>query len=288
LSRVLDIFKAQEESLLPYTESIHRHSLTVDVTAINIMTAGKPAQLAPSRSVAAQKYFDNGDAPRINTEILIAEALRSQYPQLHLTVVNQGSCNILGFASAGNAAIAPIDNENDRLLTRRYSPPASRLDDSKGSLSDAVAFGKFLVDWRKKEFVVFVADGRDGSGNFPIVNQYILSPSIEATNNLLLEVGEWSSQPHNEVWVFDGGYWQKSSELWQSVQKSRWEDVILEDKMKKAIIDDVNNFFEGRDAYARLKVPWKRGLIYYGPPGNGKTISIKVMFAFPVLHPLSH
>nr|GFD61087.1 hypothetical protein [Tanacetum cinerariifolium] len=27
----------------------------------------------------------------------------------------------------------------------------------------------------------------------------------------------------------------------------------------------------------KLKVPWKRGIIYYGPPGNGKTISIKAM-----------
>jgi DNA replication protein DnaC len=47
--------------------------------------------------------------------------------------------------------------------------------------------------------------------------------------------------------------------------------------MKKAIIDDHQSFFDSRDTYARLKVPWKRGLIYHGPPGNGKTISIKAM-----------
>jgi AAA+ superfamily predicted ATPase len=241
------------------------------------MTAGKPAQLAPSRSVACQAYFDHASAPRVNTEIVIVKALRDQYPQLHLTVVNRYNCDIIRFASAGNAAVAPIDNENDRLSTRRYNAPGSRLEDSKGSLADTIEFGKFLVDWRKKEFVVFVADGRDGSGLFAVENQYILSSSVEATNNLLLEVGDWSSRLHDEVWVFDGGRWQKSRELWQSVQNSRWEDVILEEKMKKVIIDDVANFFDSRDAYARLKVPWKRGLIYYGPPGNGKTISIKAM-----------
>jgi len=37
----------------------------------------------------------------------------------------------------------------------------------------------------------------------------------------------------------------------------------------------VNRFFDGREAYDRLKVPWKRGIIFHGPPGNGKTISIK-------------
>lgn len=47
--------------------------------------------------------------------------------------------------------------------------------------------------------------------------------------------------------------------------------------MKDAIIGDVNTFFDSRDTYEKLKVPWKRGIIYYGPPGNGKTISIKAM-----------
>lgn len=82
---------------------------------------------------------------------------------------------------------------------------------------------------------------------------------------------------HNEVWVFDQGYWQKSFELYDSVQKASWEDVILDESMKEAIIRDVDTFFDSRDTYEKLKVPWKRGVIYYGPPGNGKTVSIKAM-----------
>jgi transitional endoplasmic reticulum ATPase len=50
---------------------------------------------------------------------------------------------------------------------------------------------------------------------------------------------------------------------------------ILDADMKESIRSDVDRFFSSRDTYANLKVPWKRGIIYYGPPGNGKTISIK-------------
>ena len=82
-----------------------------------------------------------------------------------------------------------------------------------------------------------------------------------------MEASRWSIELHNEVWVFDGGYWQKSAELWQSVQQSEWKDVILDEDMKQSIIEDADNFFNSRDTYMNLKVPWKRGIIYYGPPG---------------------
>ena len=106
--------------------------------------------------------------------------------------------------------------------------------------------------------------------------QYVLSSSVESTNNLLLAAGPWSLELHGEVWVFDQGYWEKDPDLWRSVQKASWDDVILKQEKKDAIISDAQKFFDSKDTYERLNVPWKRGIIYYGPPGNGKTISIKV------------
>ena len=243
------------------------------------MTAGGASNRpAPSHNETAHRYFEHSSAQRINTDAVIVDALRAEYPQLHLTVVPRSSCNIVSYAAAGHAGLASIDNEKDRLSWRLFIPPATRLNGAAGILGDNVKFGKYLLDWNSKEYVVYVAEGRDGSQPYPIiVNQYILSASIEATNRLLLEVGQWTSQLHEEVWMFDGGFWQKSAELYDSVQKSNWEDVILDKSMKDALRSDAEGFFDSRDTYERLKVPWKRGIIYYGPPGNGKTISIKAM-----------
>jgi transitional endoplasmic reticulum ATPase len=244
-----------------------------------MMTAGnsstRPGQ---SHNETATRYFEHSSAPRINTDAVIVEALRAEYPELHLTVVPQFNIDLIQYCAAGHASIAPIDKEQDRLTWRDFAAPATRLNGQRGFLYDTPKLGKYLLDWQGKEYVVCIANGRDGTSPYPqVVNQYVLSASINAVNSLLLEAGVWGSELHNEIFVFDGGYWQKSAELWESVQKSHWEDVILDEGMKKGIINDVLSFFDSRETYERLKVPWKRGIIYYGPPGNGKTISIKAM-----------
>jgi len=53
--------------------------------------------------------------------------------------------------------------------------------------------------------------------------------------------------------------------------------VILKEQFKKALKKDVYGFFASEAIYKELAIPWKRGIIMYGPPGNGKTISIKTI-----------
>lgn len=97
------------------------------------------------------------------------------------------------------------------------------------------------------------------------------------TDALILAAGKWTSQLHEEIWVFDNGYWEKSKELWSAVQGSSWDDVILDPEMKAGLIQDVQGFFDNQALYAQYAVPWKRGIILHGVPGNGKTVSIKAL-----------
>lgn len=99
------------------------------------------------------------------------------------------------------------------------------------------------------------------------------------TDALVLEAGKWTSQLHNEIFVFDDGRWTKSKELWKSVNGASWSDVILNPDMKKNLIEDVMGFFDNQALYKQFAVPWKRGVILHGVPGNGKTVSIKALMA---------
>ncbi|KAI1364759.1 P-loop containing nucleoside triphosphate hydrolase protein [Xylaria arbuscula] len=222
----------------------------------------------------------HSSADRINTDTVVAQSLANQYPHLQLTIAPQNNgLNLVQYARAGHAEYDVVSEERGTVLPftwTQYLPPRRRIDGDKGGLNEIIKFAAFQYKWKGYDFVLYVVDGRDGTEPYGAsTNQYVLGKERSLNEALLLAAGSWANELHGEVWVFDQGYWQKNVELFESVSGASWDNVILDEGMKAAIIEDHTSFFDSRDQYSRLKVPWKRGIIYHGPPGNGKTISIK-------------
>ncbi|KAI0128309.1 P-loop containing nucleoside triphosphate hydrolase protein [Xylariales sp. AK1849] len=229
-----------------------------------------------------KEYFEHSSAKRVNTDSVVASTLKKQYPNLELVITPVLQADLRAYAHSGFADYEPIEDSAGDLPASlqwdQYIPPARRLDGALGVLGERTLFAKYIYKWKDSEFVVYLVDGRDGSGAYPpVLNYYILTNNKPKALQLILEAGRWGADLHDEVWVFDRGYWQKSKELYDSIRNATWDSVILDEEMKKSIVEDHLSFFNSRDTYEQLKVPWKRGIIYYGPPGNGKTISIKAM-----------
>jgi transitional endoplasmic reticulum ATPase len=73
----------------------------------------------------------------------------------------------------------------------------------------------------------------------------------------MLTLGIWANALHNEIWVFDQGFWRKDAALYTEIQKADWDDVILDSDFKKTFQKDVYGFFESEDLYKKLAIPWK-------------------------------
>jgi hypothetical protein len=97
----------------------------------------------------------------------------------------------------------------------------------------------------------------------------------------------YAAEVRDEILVFDEGYWDRDEELFKTIRGSSLESLILDPALKSQLVQDFERFFRSKELYASMGVPWKRGSILIGPPGNGKTLAIKALanhLRVPVLY----
>ena len=62
-----------------------------------------------------------------------------------------------------------------------------------------------------------------------------------------------------------------------SVPPVSWDDVVLPAGVAEDIRGNVETFFRSREKYRALHIPHRRGFLFAGPPGCGKTLTLKVL-----------
>ncbi|RPD66739.1 P-loop containing nucleoside triphosphate hydrolase protein [Lentinus tigrinus ALCF2SS1-7] len=201
-----------------------------------------------------------------------ARQLRKLYPDHSIVLSFDYTVNIFGYPGALIQPLSPPD-----LISAVYFVPlARRLSQIPGVLVDSISFGSFRVAWDKYDFLLYVVKYPFGFGQ-QIQHYIIHNGPEEPARALLVAAGGWNAQLHNEILVFNSGFWQKDHRLWTEIQKANWADVILNEDFKANLKKDIYGFFDSEKLYKSLSIPWKRGLIMHGPPGNGKTISMKAV-----------
>ena len=207
-------------------------------------------------------YCAHNSGLRIHTDTTIQAALHSQYPSCNLTATK---CDLIQYANAGHAIAILNEDVHPTLRSSVFQPTARRpLDGSApGKVTQAILFAQYDYVWQGYRFQVFVVDGQNGLPNQCDCRCYVLShkdqAGSEAMEALVLAAGVWSEQSHEQVWVYDQGRWSKDKELYQVVQSGSWEDLILDEGMKRAIRRDVTGFFDARETYEEFGTPWKVG-----------------------------
>ncbi|WP_246564247.1 AAA family ATPase [Leptothoe spongobia] len=144
----------------------------------------------------------------------------------------------------------------------------------------------FEVQWQEHTLMVLQLSWPQGY--FDDCRYYwILANTQAVADDFFAAVCQWNSQVREEVLVFEGGFWQKNRDLYASIQSATLENLVLAGTLKEDIFEDAQRFFESQAMYSEYNVPWKRGLLFIGPPGNGKTHMVKALvnsLGYPCLY----
>ncbi|MHB1937717.1 MAG: AAA family ATPase [Acidobacteriaceae bacterium] len=64
-----------------------------------------------------------------------------------------------------------------------------------------------------------------------------------------------------------------------NIQPIAWDDLVLDDTVVRLVKDDFQLFLAREEWYTRHRLPFRRGYLFHGPPGNGKSSVIRAMLS---------
>jgi hypothetical protein len=221
-------------------------------------------------------------APQMNEATFISEALREPVRALTYEASRRvrAAFPTKGIVETDDAAFDPSElaAAGRCTMTLRPHAHAQRLVEFEAiGEPHRVRFANawFDVAWEGRDLAVLLLSWTE---NCCTSTLKIVVADDEATARAFFDaVCTWTTEVRGEVLVFEGGGWQKSAALFAAIEHARLDDVVLDASLKRELVGDFERFFASRAVYETYGVPWKRGVLFVGPPGNGKTQTVKAL-----------
>lgn len=161
----------------------------------------------------------------------------------------------------------------------RQTPPRAETVSWAGlehdTLLRSVSCGVADVTWQDHTFVLARFEWREG---FNATTQtWVMAPDESVIDRFALTVYRVTNVPHKAVLVFSGGCWSEKHDLYRSIQSSSFDNLIFEPKLVGEMRREFKAFLTMREQYEALGLPWRRGALLIGPPGNGKTQCLRAL-----------
>ncbi len=205
------------------------------------------------------------------TSYRITRGLRGAFPEKAVFETGENEFDPWEYRESGECEVVQRDGVCSEMESGWNGP-------SKGTWTGPrTAF--LSVRWKDNSLLVVVARWVEARWQTE-TRRWVVADSMDVARSFFEAVTEWCHAPKREILAFNGGCWNKSKELYDAVQAASFEDLILAGDLKSAIRGDFEHFLAARAEYEKHRVPWKRGVLFVGPPGNGKTHCLRATVKF--------
>jgi AAA+ superfamily predicted ATPase len=188
---------------------------------------------------------------------------------------DSGYFDVPAFARGEQCEIVSTYPDESEFVRGWQAPNVDHFPAAPGRLTASPYNAWMDVRWQDEHFTVLTLHWEFGGQQ--IARYWLLADTEDLAQQFFLVVCDWNAEIRGEILVFDDGCWQKDEELYQSIATTTFENLILPEALKEQIVADLEQFFAAREMYERYHIPWKRGILFIGTPGNGKTHTIKAL-----------
>lgn len=103
------------------------------------------------------------------------------------------------------------------------------------------------------------------------VQYYTLSGTNKDGIKALVEkIYEQYNTEHDQIKIFVSNLYGEWN-LVKRITGKTLDNIVMDKDLHSTLVNDISEFEQDKEWYGKLNIPYKRGYLFHGPPGNGKT-----------------